>query len=418
LRRATELLADRRDALASIEARDVGKPIADCRAEVDLAVEWFDFFADIGLRLRSDVIPGVPGHLNYTVRKPIGVAALITPWNYPLAIYGFKLPAALATGNTVVLKPAEQAPLTALALAAIFRDADFPPGVFNVVPGDGPVTGSSLVDHEKVSAISFTGSTAVGRHIAQQAAAGLKKYTLEMGGKSPNIIFEDADLDDAACTSLFTYTINQGQLCTAGTRLLIQEGVLDQVVDAVVDAGRSLRIGDPLDSETQLGALIDSTQLERVERFVSGAVDEGAQVVTGGHRPELGSQLSTCFYTPTVLAGLGAESEAAQEEIFGPVVTVLPFSTEEEAIQLANGVRYGLAAGIWTSDLSRALRLADTIDAGLIWINTMNVLSAASPYGGLKQSGVGVEGGLEQAEEYMQAKSVWINYGAVSPRYE
>ena len=418
LRRAAGLLASRREELALIEARDVGKPIRECRAEVDLAVEWFEFFADIGLRLRSAVIPGVPAHLNFTLRQPIGVAALITPWNYPLAIYGFKLPAALATGNTVVLKPAEQAPLTALALAALLREADFPSGVFNVVTGDGPVTGSSLVAHEKVSAISFTGSTSVGRQIARRAGGDLKKYTLELGGKSPNVIFEDADLDAAVCTSLFTYTVNQGQLCTAGTRLLIQEGIVDRVVDSIAEAGKSLRIGDPLDSRTQLGALIDSVQLERVERYVFEAVDEGAEVISGGRRPNLGPGLSTCFYTPTVLAGLRAESGAAQEEIFGPVVTVLPFSSEEEAIHLANGVRYGLAAGIWTSDLSRALRLAHAIDAGLIWINTMHVLSAASPYGGLKESGVGVEGGLEQAEAYTRAKSVWINYGSVSPRHE
>jgi acyl-CoA reductase-like NAD-dependent aldehyde dehydrogenase len=418
LRRAADLLASRREELASIEARDVGKPITDCRAEVDLAVEWFEFFADIGLRLRTAVIPGVPAHLNYTLRHPIGVAALVTPWNYPLAIYGFKVPAALATGNTVVLKPAEQAPLSALALAALLRDAGFPAGVFNVVTGDGPGTGASLVGHEKVATISFTGSTSVGRQIAQRAGGDLKRYTLELGGKSPNIIFEDADLDAAVSTSVFTYTVNQGQLCTAGTRLLVQDRIVDRVVDAIVDAGRALRIGDPLDPRTQLGSLIDEVQLERVEGYVSQAVEDGAEIVTGGHRPDLGAGLSTCFYTPTVLAGLRPASATAQEEIFGPVVTLLPFSTEDDAIRIANGVRYGLAAGIWTSDLSRALRLAHAIDAGLIWINTMHVLSPGSPYGGVKDSGVGVEGGLEQAEEYTRQKSVWINYGSGSPRYE
>ena len=416
IRRIAEFLESREAELALLESLDAGKPIRETGSHVQMTASWFDFFADMGQKARSSVVPGLPDHLNYTLREPIGVIGMIIPWNYPLPACGIKLPAALAMGNAVILKPAEQTPLTALALADICREAGVPDGVVNVLPGFGPTTGRAIVDHPEIGMISFTGSTEVGRDIAARAGAQLKKVTLELGGKSPNIVFADADLEMAAASSLWTFTVNQGQLCSAGTRLLVQEGICDEFVGDLVEQAESLRIGDPRHSETQLGAVISSEQLERIERYVDIGAREGATTATGAERPTVEGHDGGFYYRPTIFTDVATRMRTAQEEIFGPVLSVIPFRDEEEAVQVANDVMYGLAAGIWTSDLSRAHRLAARIQAGLVYLNTMNVLHPGSPYSGYKQSGLGVEGGVEQAESFTRLKSVWVNLSDSAPR--
>lgn len=410
LRKTAELIEANVDELSVLESRDAGKPISDCRAQVAGTAQWFDFFADVSTHLRSDVIPSAPDHLNYTLRQPMGVVATITPWNYPLPLYGIKLPAALAVGNSVVLKPAEQTPLTALALARLMREAGLPDGVLNVIPGLGESTGAALVDSD-VDMISFTGSTDVGRKIAAQAGSDLKKVTLELGGKSPSIVFADSDLDKAATGALFTFCVHQGQLCSAGTRLLVEESIRDEFVGRLVGMAEELRVGDPADDSTQLGAVMSQEQMDRIEGYVESGIEQGARPLTGAERVTVDGLENGLFYRPTVFEDVSTDMKIAQEEIFGPVLSVLPFSSDDEAVGLANDVLYGLAAGIWTNDLRRAHRFAREVEAGIVYVNTMNALAPWSPYSGWKQSGLGVEGGVEQAESFTKLKTVWINLG-------
>ena len=311
-------------------------------------------------------------------------------------------------GNAVLLKPAEQTPLTALALAEIARDAGLPSGALAVLPGFGPSAGEAIVDHPSIGMVSFTGSTEVGQRIAARAALTMKKLSLELGGKSPNLVFADADIDRATSAALFSFCVNQGQLCSAGTRLLVESATYDDTLAALKAKAEALRIGDPTDPETQLGALISADQLERVEGYVEAGQEDGGQLVTGGRRAEVEGR-DGWFYVPTIFGDVSPSARIAQEEIFGPVLAVLKFGDEGEAIALANRVIYGLAAGVWTRDVARAHRMASAVDAGLVYVNTMNVLFAGSPYSGWKQSGVGVEGGFEQAESFTRLKSVWIN---------
>lgn len=410
LRRTAELIEQNSDRLAVLESRDAGKPISDCRVQVLGTAEWFAFFADISAHLRSDIVPSFPDHLNYTLRQPVGVVGTITPWNYPLPLYGIKLPAALAVGNAVVLKPAEQTPLTALALADLMREAGIPDGVVNVVPGLGETTGASLVDAD-VEMLSFTGSTDVGRKIAARAGERLKKVTLELGGKSPSIVFADSDLDKAATGALFTFAVHQGQLCSAGTRLLVEASIRDEFVGKLVDMAESLRVGDPSNDSTQLGAVMSPEQMSRIEGYVESGLGDGARALTGAERARVKGLENGLFYKPTIFENVSSSMKIAQEEIFGPVLSVLPFRDYDEAVGLANDVLYGLAAGIWTNDLRRAHRFARDVEAGIVYVNTMNMLAPWSPYSGWKQSGLGVEGGIEQAESFTKLKTVWINLG-------
>ncbi len=414
LKRTAELIERNSDRLAVLESTDAGKPISDCRVQVLGTAEWFAFFADISAHLRSDIVPSLPDHLNYTLRQPMGVVATITPWNYPLPLYGIKLPAALAVGNSVVLKPAEQTPLTALALADLMREAGLPAGVLNVLPGLGDTTGAGLVDAD-VDMISFTGSTEVGRRIAARAGDKLTKVTLELGGKSPSIVFADSDLDKAAAGALFTFCVHQGQLCSAGTRLLVEDSIRDEFVQRLVETAESLRVGDPSDEATQLGAVMSPEQMARIESYVESGLGDGATALTGADRATVEGLENGLFYKPTIFENVSSSMRIAQEEIFGPVLSVLPFSSDDEAVGLANDVLYGLAAGIWTNDLRRAHRFARDVDAGIVYVNTMNMLAPWSPYSGWKQSGLGVEGGIEQAESFTKLKTVWINLGEDVP---
>ncbi len=415
LRKTAELIVRDAEALAQLESADAGKPISDCRAQILATAEWFDFFADISAHLRSDVIPTFSNHLNYTLRQPIGVVGVITPWNYPMPLYGIKLPAALAVGNAVVLKPAEQTPLTALALARLVQEAGLPDGVLNVVTGLGETSGASLVDSD-VDMVSFTGSTDVGRQIAARAGQRLIKVTLELGGKSPSIVFADSDLDMAADGALFTFCVHQGQLCSAGTRLLVEASIRDEFVGKLVDKAEALRVGDPLDETTQLGAVMSHEQMTRIERYVGLGIEQGARALTGAGRASVAGLEEGLFYKPTIFEDVQTDMTIAQEEIFGPVLSVLPFTNEAEAITLANDVLYGLAAGIWTRDLGRAHRFAQQVEAGIVYVNTMNLLTPWSPYGGWKQSGLGIEGGIEQAASFTRLKTVWLNLGPDVPK--
>ena len=415
LRKTAELIEANAEDLAQLESADAGKPITDCRGQMLGTAGWFDYFADISAHMRSHIVPSFPDHLNYTLRQPLGVVGTITPWNYPMPLYGIKLPAALAVGNSVVLKPAEQTPLTALALAGLMREAGLPDGVLSVVPGLGESTGAALVESD-VDMISFTGSTDVGRKIASRTGALLKKVTLELGGKSPSIVFADSDLDMAAEGALFTFCVHQGQLCSAGTRLLVEQSIRDEFVDTLVQKAEALKVGDPRDDSTQLGAVMSPDQLDRIERYVGLGVDQGARAVTGASRAHVEGLENGLFYKPTIFEDVNPTMTIAQEEIFGPVLSVMPFSDEDEALDLANGVLYGLAAGIWTTDVRRAHRFAQEVDAGIVYVNTMNLLAPWSPYSGWKQSGLGVEGGIEQAESFTKLKSVWLNLGTDVPK--
>lgn len=415
LREMARLIDERAEELGVLESTDVGKPFREGIAGARVAADWFRYFADLPRHLRGAVLPTTGDHMTYTRRQALGVVGVITPWNYPLVQYGVKLPAALATGNTVVLKPAERAPLTALALAEIAHEAGVPPGVINVVSGFGSIAGEALVNHPSVRSISFTGSTSVGREVARQGAYALKRLNLELGGKSPNIIFADADLSLAIPAALFSFAVNQGQLCSAGTRVLVESSIHDEVVHRLVEQAEMLRIGDPLAPETQLGSLIDRNHLDRVQGYVRLGKDEGAVLATGGEEEYVEGFEGGAFYRPTVFIGVRSEMRVAQEEVFGPVLSVIPFADEAEAVHLANDVLYGLSAAVWTQDVERAQTIAERVDAGRVYVNTVNVSSPTAPMSGWKSSGPGISGGLEQALQYTDIKTVWLNKGGYAP---
>lgn len=416
LRRIAETLIEHLEEIAQVECLDLGKPITDCRAGVRDAAGWFEYFADVVPHLRGETLPHPEASLSYVLHQPLGVVAVIPAWNFPMPLCGTKVAAALATGNSVVLKPAEQTPLSALLLGRLCLEAGLPEGVLNVITGPGEETGRALVRHAGVDMISFTGSTAVGREIASVAGRNLTKVTLELGGKSPNLVFADATLEQAAATSLFSFTTNQGQLCSAGTRLLVQESVHDEFLDLLVTKARALRIGDPAREDTTLGTIVSDRQLRRVEDYVEAGRAAGAKVATGGQRAEVAGLPDGYFYSPTIFTGVDPATSIAREEIFGPVLCVLPFGDEDEAVRLANSTEYGLAAQIWTRDVERVHRVAERVEAGLVWVNTAHQGSAAVPYSGWKASGLGVEGGIEQALEHTRPKSVWIARGGSEPR--
>jgi acyl-CoA reductase-like NAD-dependent aldehyde dehydrogenase len=393
-----DALTAQREELAVLEARNAGKPIGDARGEMDMVAATFRYYAGAPERLLGDTIP-VTGGQAFTVREPLGVVGLIVPWNFPLAIASWKLAPALAAGNTVVLKPAELTPLTALRFASIALDAGIPEGVVNVVVGPGSVCGRRLVEHPDVAKIAFTGSTEVGRSIAAGAAATVKRVTLELGGKSPNLVFADADLEAAAAAAPMAVFGNAGQDCCARSRILVQRSVLDRFMDALEDAVESIRVGDPLDEASQMGPLISSAHREKVSSFVKG----DAPVAIRGSAPSGPGY----WFAPTVLCPVDPDARAAREEIFGPVATVMPFDDEADAVRLANDTVYGLSGSIWTRDGARALRVARAIDTGVLSINSNNSVRVATPFGGFKQSGYGRELGPHALDAYTEVKSIY-----------
>jgi acyl-CoA reductase-like NAD-dependent aldehyde dehydrogenase len=401
---ADAIQANRKE-LAELEARNVGKAISSVKAELAQAVENFRFFGSaIGsIGGRSNPIGG--SLLYYSLKEPVGVCGQIVPWNYPLMMATWKLAPALAAGCTVVLKPDSATPLTALRLGELATEVGIPAGVVNVVPGDGPKTGAAIVRHPGVDKIAFTGSTATGGEIMRLASDPIKRINLELGGKSPNLLFADADLGDAVPSSVWAIYYSAGQSCEARSRVLVESSIYDEVVSGFADAAQKIKVGDPLDPETQMGSLISSAHRDKVHGFVEGAREEKAEVVTGG---ELAGG-DGAFYPPTVIAGVTNDSLVAQEEIFGPVVTIVPFEDEKEAIKLANAVKYGLFATVWTSDPQRGHRLARRIKSGTVAINTPYSAFPGMPFGGYKQSGFGRELGLETLDLYLETKSVLVS---------
>src|SRR5262245_20859847 len=403
------------DALARVESTDTGKPIRLARmVDIPRAAANFRFFATAILHTRSESYRTDDLALNYVLRQPLGVVGLISPWNLPLYLFTWKIAPALAAGNTAVAKPSELAPMTAHLLTEICKDAGLPPGVLNVVHGLGADVGAALVRHPLVRAISFTGGTKTGADIARAAAPQFKKLTLELGGKNPNIVFADADLDEAVRGSVRSAFENQGQICLCGSRLFVEERVYDEFVGKLVEATRKLKIGDPLDLATDHGALISAAHRDKVQSFVQTARELGGKVLCGGGEPaNLDDRLNGGYFLePAVIVGLEPDCAVNQEEIFGPVVTVAPFRGEDEGVALANRVRFGLSASLWTRDLARAHRVAENLEAGTVWVNCWLLRDLRTPFGGVKDSGVGREGGDEALHFFTEPKTVCVRYPA------
>lgn len=406
--RLGELILKNKEELARLETLNNGKPVFESMIDVRLAAATYKYYGGWADKIHGETIPVDGPFLNYTLREPLGVVGAIVPWNFPISLAAWKVAPALACGNTVVLKPAELTPFTAIRMAELAIEAGLPPGAFNCIPGPGSVAGSALVKHPEVDKIAFTGSTEVGKQIMRDAAGTVKKISLELGGKSPNIVYADADLDAAARGALTGIFYGKGEVCAAGSRLLVEDSAADEMRTRILERAKKMVAGDPLDPKTRLGALVSKTQMDRVLGYIESGKSEGAKLLTGGARTPVNGK--GYFVQPTVFGGVGREMTIAREEIFGPVLAMMTFSDGMTgAAELANATIYGLAAGIWTRDIKKALRTAREIRAGTVWINTYNMYDAASPFGGFKQSGFGRDLGVHALEGYMQVKSVWVD---------
>lgn len=403
--------------LARLEAMDTGHPVRDCLSlDVPRTVLCFRYFGGIADKLEGAVVPVDAGFLNYVEREPIGVVGAIVPWNFPLMFTSWKLGPALAAGNTVVIKPSEITPLSTLRIGELMQQVGFPDGVVNIVTGYGHTAGQRIAEHPNIGKVAFTGSTATGRKVVQASAGNLKKIQLELGGKGPNIVFSDANIPAAVGGSAFAIFHNQGQACIAGSRLILHEDIADEFLSRFVALAKSIKLGDPLDPATEMGPLTSRLHQDRVLSFVEVAREQGAEVVAGGKRPEGPEFANGCFIEPTIVRAKPAD-RVAQEEVFGPFVTVLTFKDDAEALEIANGTDYGLGAGLWTQDITRAHRFAKQIYAGMVWINCYKRVHPGSPFGGIGMSGYGREMGFEAMREYTVAKSVWVNVDAQIPPF-
>ena len=410
LRKLGDLITDKAKFLAEIEVRDNGKLLAEMSAQTAYMAQWYYYYGGLADKIEGQVIPiDKPDTFNYTRFEPLGVIGAIIPWNSPLLLTAWKLAPALAAGNTMVLKPSEYTSASLLEFMKIVEQAGFPPGVVNVVTGFGPEAGTPLVEHPLVAKIAFTGSDATGQKIYEAAAKGLKRVSMELGGKSPNIVFDDAEIDNAvkgAISGIFAAT---GQTCIAGSRLLVQRSIHDQFVEKLVAFAKTARMGDPMSLDTQVGPVTNQPQYRKVLSYIDIAKSEGVTTALGGSkasRPECGDGW---FVEPTIFTGVKNSMRIAQEEVFGPVLSVIPFADEDEAIAIGNDVIYGLAAGVWTQNMRRAFLMAEKLQAGTVWVNTYRAVSYLSPFGGYKRSGLGRESGQEMIKEYLQTKSVWIS---------
>lgn len=417
LLKLADLIEAHADELARLESLDTGHPIRDSRnLDVARTAATFRYFGGMADKLQGDVIPVEPGFLNYVLREPLGVVGAIVPWNFPLMFCSWKMGPALAAGNTVVLKPAELTPLSALRIAELMAEAGIPDGVVNIVPGPGRTAGEHLARHPDVRKIAFTGSTAVGRTIVAASAGNLKRVQLELGGKGANIVFADADLEAAVNGSAFAVFHNQGQACIAGSRLILHESIAKEFLGRFVELAESIRLGDPLDPATEMGPLTSVGHRDRVLSYVQLAKDEGGEILTGGTAPSDPSLAGGFYLRPTVVRADPA-SRVSREEVFGPFVSMATFRSDEEAIAIANDVDYGLGGGLWTRDLSRAHSVAAQIRAGMVWVNSYKRVNPGSPFGGTGLSGYGREMGFEAMREYTEAKSVWVNVDAEIPPF-
>ncbi len=405
----------RRDArrLAEIESRDNGKPLRDTLGEILRSADWLTFFAGLADKINGEQIPFRPDALAYTRREPVGVVAAILPWNSPISLCSWKLGPALAAGNTIVLKPAEQTPVSLLEIAKLVAEAEFPAGVVNVVPGYGNVAGAALIAHKGVNKVSFTGAHSTAQKIMRGAADTLKRCTFECGGKSPHIIFADADLAKATTVALHSAFRSTGQSCSAGSRLLMQRPVYEKVLAELADRARCIRVGPPLDERTHIGPQTSAEQLAKTQHYIELGRESGARLIAGGHRPP--DLPRGYFVEPTIFADVDNRSALARDEIFGPVMAAIPFDDEEEAIALANDTDYGLVGGLWTSDVQRAHRVASRIEAGLVSVNTFRPVHWMLPYGGFKMSGIGRENGIKAIDAYTETKTIVIELASGDP---
>jgi betaine-aldehyde dehydrogenase len=404
--RLAERVRARRSELAELETRNSGKPIVESEFDMDDTATCFEYYGGLATKINGDVLPVPTPAIALALREPVGVAGQIIPWNYPLTMAAWKIAPALAAGCTVVIKPAEQTPLTLLALAEDFLGVGLPAGVVNVVTGDGPGAGASLVAHRDVRKIAFTGSAAVGKMIMKSAADSLKRVSLELGGKSPNIFFADADFESAIDGALFGVFVNQGEVCSAGSRVLVQRDIYPKFVEAVAAKAKTIKVGNGLDRATKMGPLVSAEQRDRVKEYLAVGAKEG-KVAAGGGVPK--EHARGWYIEPTIFYDVDNSARIAQEEIFGPVMSVIPFRDEAQAIEIANATEYGLAAAVWTRDIFKAFRVVKQIEAGIVWVNHMQPTMVEAPWGGYKMSGFGRELGRWGVEEYLETKQVYIN---------